>query len=131
MALRGAFSRRAMGESGRRSRTWIRGGKRLLQALPADLIHRTLPGAAYLAPIETDVATEPQLVLDTLFRIRSHGEACGVNVAIQGHSDPAMPRRCDESAMSMAPAQASTTSCPCSPSSSGWSSGGRYHRLRT
>jgi hypothetical protein len=70
------------------------GVKRLLQAHPADIIHLALPGAEYLAPIKTDVATEPQLVLDTLYRVRFQGEECGVNVEIQGYPDPAMPRRC-------------------------------------
>lgn len=64
-----------------------------------DIIHPTLPDAEYLALIETDVATEPQLVLDTLLRIRYQGEECGVNVEIQGYPDPTIPHRCFEYGM--------------------------------
>jgi hypothetical protein len=42
------------------------GIKRLLQVHPDDMIEMALPGAEYIAPLTTDVATEPQLVLDTL-----------------------------------------------------------------
>lgn len=72
------------------------GIKRLLQVHPADVISMAYPGAEYLAPIATDVATEPQLVLDTLFRIRFQGEECAVNIEAQVYPDPRMPRRCFE-----------------------------------
>lgn len=72
------------------------GIKRLLQARPEDVLALALPGVEYLEPIQTDVATEPQLVLDTLFRVRYQGEECAVNVEAQAYPDPEMPRRCFE-----------------------------------
>lgn len=70
------------------------GVKRLLQARPGDVLALALPGAEYLGPIPTDVATEPQLVLDTLFRVRYQGVECAVDVEAQAAPDPEMPRRC-------------------------------------
>lgn len=72
------------------------GIKRLLQARPQDVLTLALPGVEYLAPMPTDVATEPQLVLDTLYRVRYQGEECAVNIEAQVYPDPAMPRRCFE-----------------------------------
>ena len=42
------------------------GAKAIIQMRPADFIKKLLPDTEYLGPLETDVATEPQLVLDTL-----------------------------------------------------------------
>lgn len=72
------------------------GIKRLLQTHPADVLTLAVPGVEYLGPIATDVATEPQLVLDTLFRVRYHGEECAINVEAQAYPDASMPRRCFE-----------------------------------
>ncbi|HEY7780547.1 MAG TPA: hypothetical protein VIC85_10090 [Ktedonobacterales bacterium] len=72
------------------------GIKRLLQAHPTDVLELAFPGPRYLGPLQTDVATEPQLVLDTLFRVRFQGEECAINVEAQATSDPNMPRRCFE-----------------------------------
>lgn len=70
--------------------------KRLLQAYPGDVLELAFPGVRYLGPLQTDVATEPQLVLDTLFRVRYQGEECAINVEAQASHDPKMPRRCFE-----------------------------------
>jgi hypothetical protein len=72
------------------------GIKRLLQTHPGDVLELAFPGMRYLGPLPTDVATEPQLVLDTLFRVRFQGEECAINVEAQSTGDPAMPRRCFE-----------------------------------
>lgn len=42
------------------------GIKRLLQMRAADVLEYVLPGCRYVRPMPIDVATEPQLVLDTL-----------------------------------------------------------------
>ncbi|MBF6589930.1 MAG: hypothetical protein IVW57_05285 [Ktedonobacterales bacterium] len=70
------------------------GLKRLLQARPADALALALPGVEYLEPLPTQVATEPQLELDTLFRARYQGEECAINLEAQAYLDAAMPRRC-------------------------------------
>ena len=72
------------------------GIKRLLQAHPADVLELALPGVVYLEPMPAEVATEPQLLMDTLFRVRYRGVECAVNVEAQAYPDPAMPRRCFE-----------------------------------
>jgi predicted transposase YdaD len=72
------------------------GLKRLLQARPADVLALALPGIEYLEPMPTQVATEPQLELDTLFRARFEGLECAVDVEVQTYPDPTMPRRCFE-----------------------------------
>jgi hypothetical protein len=65
------------------------GIKRLLQARPQDVLTLALPGVEYLAPMPTDVATEPQLVLDTLYQVRYQGEECAVNIEAQAYPDAA------------------------------------------
>lgn len=72
------------------------GIKRLLQTHPADVLELALPGVEYLEPMPSEVATEPQLLMDTLFRVRYRGVHCAVNVEAQAYPDPAMPRRCFE-----------------------------------
>lgn len=72
------------------------GIKRLLQSHPADVLELALPGVEYLEPMPAEVATEPQLLMDTLFRVRYRGVECAVNVEAQAHPDPDMPRRCFE-----------------------------------
>ncbi len=46
------------------------GAKGAVLAAPQDLVTFALPGAEYLGTVPTDVAAEPQLVLDTLLRVR-------------------------------------------------------------
>ncbi|HKV85359.1 MAG TPA: hypothetical protein VJN88_12445, partial [Ktedonobacterales bacterium] len=72
------------------------GIKRLLQSHPADVLELALPGVEYIEPMPVEVATEPQLLMDTLFRVRYRGVECAVNVEAQAYPDPAMPRRCFE-----------------------------------
>ena len=69
------------------------GAKAIIQMRPADFIKEVLPDAEYLGPLETDVATEPQLVLDTLSLIRYHGIECAVDIEIQASYDAEMPQR--------------------------------------
>ena len=69
------------------------GAKAIIQLRPADFIKKILPDAEYLGPLETDVATEPQLVLDTLYRIRYHGIDCAIDLEIQATYDKDMPQR--------------------------------------
>jgi predicted transposase YdaD len=72
------------------------GIKRLLQTHPADILALALPGVEYVEPMPAEVATEPQLLMDTLFRVRYEGVECAVNVEAQLYPDPTMPRRCFE-----------------------------------
>jgi hypothetical protein len=69
------------------------GAKAIIQLRPADFIKQILPDAEYLGPLETDVATEPQLVLDTLSRIRYHGIECAIDFEVQATYDKDMPQR--------------------------------------
>ncbi len=48
------------------------GIKRLIQTRPVDVLALALPDVEYLGTQPIDVATEPQLVLDTLLRVRYH-----------------------------------------------------------
>jgi predicted transposase YdaD len=72
------------------------GLKRLLTVRPADILTLAFPGIEYQSDLPTDVATEPQLALDTLFRARYEGVECAVNVEVQAYRDDEMPRRCFE-----------------------------------
>ena len=72
------------------------GIKRLLQSHPADILALALPGVEYVEPMPTEMATEPQLLMDTLFRVRYEGVECAVNVEAQLYPDTTMPRRCFE-----------------------------------
>jgi predicted transposase YdaD len=69
------------------------GGKVIIRMRPADFITHLLPGAEYLGPLETDVATEPQLVLDTLHGVRYRGIEGAVNIEIQAGYDKDMAQR--------------------------------------
>ncbi len=52
-----------------------------------------LPGAEYLGTLPVDVATEPQLVLDTLLRIRYEDVECAVDVEAEARPRPDIGRR--------------------------------------
>lgn len=67
------------------------GLKRIFQLHPQDILALALLGAEYLAP---DLATELQLVQDTLYRIRFDGLDCAVNFEAQAYPTSDMPRRC-------------------------------------
>jgi hypothetical protein len=69
------------------------GAKAIIQLRPADFIQQVLPDAEYQGPLETDVATEPQLVLDTLYGIRYHGIDCAIDFEVQATYDKDMPLR--------------------------------------
>jgi hypothetical protein len=69
------------------------GIKRLIQAHPADVLALVLPGATYEGPLTVDVATEPQLVLDTLLRIRYQGVECAVDIEVEASPRPDIGRR--------------------------------------
>jgi predicted transposase YdaD len=66
------------------------GIKRLIQTHPADVLALALPGAEYLGTLPVDVATEPQLVLDTLLRVRYNGQECAVNIEVEARPDAEM-----------------------------------------
>jgi hypothetical protein len=67
--------------------------KWLIENRRDDLIAQALPGAVVLGPLPTDVAAEPQRILDTLYRIRFHGRECAVNIEIQSAIDKTMGQR--------------------------------------
>jgi hypothetical protein len=69
------------------------GIKRLLQTHPADVLALAIPGAEYLGLLPVDVATEPQLVLDTLLRVRYAGVACAVDLEAEARPRTEMARR--------------------------------------
>jgi len=52
-----------------------------------------LPGAEYLGTLPVDIATEPQLVLDTLLRIRYEDVECAVDVEAEARPRPDIGRR--------------------------------------
>jgi hypothetical protein len=72
------------------------GIKRLIQTHPADVLALALPGAEHLGVLTTDIAAEPQLMLDTLQRIRYQGVECAANIEAEARPRPDMPRRCFE-----------------------------------
>lgn len=72
------------------------GIKRLIQTHPADVLALALPDAEHLDVLTTDVAAEPQLMLDTLQRIRYQGVECAANIEAEARPRPDMPRRCFE-----------------------------------
>lgn len=72
------------------------GIKRLLQSHPGDVLQLALPGVRFIEPLPAEVASEPQLLMDTLYRVSYQGVECAVNVEAQAYPDPAMPRRCFE-----------------------------------
>ena len=72
------------------------GIKRLLQTHPGDVLALALPEAEYLGTLPVDVATEPQLVLDTLLRARYHGIECAVDLEAEARPREDMGRRCFE-----------------------------------
>jgi hypothetical protein len=69
------------------------GIKRLLQSHPCDVLALALPGAQYLGALPVDVATEPQLVLDTLLRVRYEGTECAVDVEAEARPQADIGRR--------------------------------------
>jgi predicted transposase YdaD len=69
------------------------GIKRLLQTHPRDVLALVMPGAEYVDTLPIDVATEPQLVLDTLFRVRYQGVECAVDLESEARPRPDIGRR--------------------------------------
>jgi hypothetical protein len=72
------------------------GIKRLLQSHPQDMLNFALPDAEYLGSIATDIAAEPQLITDNLYRIKRHGQVCGVDFEAEAYPSSEMARRCYE-----------------------------------
>jgi hypothetical protein len=72
------------------------GVKRAVLDAPQDVIALALPGAEYLGVVPTDVAAEPQLVLDTLLRVRYHGVECLVDIEAEASPQADIGRRCFE-----------------------------------
>lgn len=69
------------------------GIKRLVQSHAADFLALALPGAEYLGTIPIDVATEPQLTLDTLLRVYYHGIECAVDLEAEARPKLDIGRR--------------------------------------
>jgi len=72
------------------------GIKRLLQTHPADVLAFAVPGAEYLGTMPVDIATEPQIVLDTLLRVRYQGVECAVDLEAEARPQRDIGRRCFE-----------------------------------
>lgn len=72
------------------------GIKRLIQTHPADVLDLLVPGAEYLGTLPVDVASEPQLVLDMLLRVRYHGIECALDIEAEARPRPEIGKRlCD------------------------------------
>src|SRR5579872_2941509 len=72
------------------------GIKRLIQTHPQDVLRFALPEAEFLGTLPVDVATEPQLMLDTLLRVRLDGHECAVDLEAEARPREDMARRlCD------------------------------------
>ncbi|MGH2517720.1 MAG: hypothetical protein ACRDHP_18895 [Ktedonobacterales bacterium] len=72
------------------------GIKRLIQTHPRDVLRFAMPEAEFLGTLPVDVATEPQLVLDTLLRIRLDGQECAVDLEAEASPREGIARRlCD------------------------------------
>jgi hypothetical protein len=69
------------------------GIKRLVQSHPADVLALAVPGAEYLETLQSEVATEPQLLLDTLLRVRFEGVVCAVDLEAEARPRPDIGRR--------------------------------------
>lgn len=69
------------------------GIKRLIQTRPEDVLALALPDVEYVGTQPIDVATEPQLVLDTLLRVRYHGRECVVDLEAEARPQKDMGRR--------------------------------------
>ncbi|MGZ3601772.1 MAG: hypothetical protein ACXWQR_10030 [Ktedonobacterales bacterium] len=69
------------------------GIKRLIQTRPADMLALALPNVEYLGTLPIDVATEPQLVLDTLLRVRDRGMMCAVDLEAEARPTADIGRR--------------------------------------
>lgn len=67
--------------------------KWLIEKRRDDLIALALPGAVVLGPLPTDVASGPQLLPDTLYKIQYYALECAANIEIQAYPDETMPRR--------------------------------------
>jgi hypothetical protein len=67
--------------------------KWLIEKRRDDLIALALPGAVVLGPLPSDVASGPQLLPDTLYKIQYHDLECAANIEIQAYPDETMPRR--------------------------------------
>lgn len=69
------------------------GIKRLLQRHPADVLALAVPGTEYLGSLPTELVTEPQRVLDLLFRVRYRGVECAADIEVEARPRPEIARR--------------------------------------
>lgn len=67
--------------------------KRLFLLRVGALLQWLLGDVQDVQPVLPDLATERQLITDTLYRATYQGEPCLVNVEVQSEPDPEMPRR--------------------------------------
>jgi predicted transposase YdaD len=69
------------------------GIKYLLQLDAENMLAYAVPGLKVEKPLPSEVTASPQLLPDTLFRGTYQGDLCVVNLEVQLHGDPSMPRR--------------------------------------
>lgn len=69
------------------------GIKRLIQTHPEDVLALAVPEAIYLGTLPVDVATEPQLTLDTLLHARIGGVECAVDIEAEARPHLEIARR--------------------------------------
>jgi hypothetical protein len=69
------------------------GIKRLIQSHPQDFLALAVPEATYLGTLPVDVATEPQLTLDTLLRASVGGVECAVDIEAEARPHAEIARR--------------------------------------
>ena len=69
------------------------GIKRLIQSHPQDILALAVPEATYLGTLPVDVATEPQLTLDTLLRARIADVECAVDIEAEARPHAEIARR--------------------------------------
>ncbi len=69
------------------------GIKFLLQVDASNMLAHVVPGLHIERPLPSEVTASPQLLPDTLFRGTYQGVPCIIDLEVQLHGDPDMPRR--------------------------------------
>lgn len=68
------------------------GIKWLVQTRPQDLLARVLPDAQFLERMPAGIAA-PQLIMDTLLRMRYQGDECAMDVEAEARPEPDVGKR--------------------------------------
>lgn len=74
-------------------KVWDQGFRRFFGPSAEALIRQVLKDVTDIEAAPPELAMEPELEPDSLFRVIYHGKPCLVNVEIQSSNDRAMPRR--------------------------------------